>query len=64
MIDYNHPKAGDVVGDRTVINVRDTFLIFGQREGDVPNCGAYITSYREWFAYERDFQTPGAGDGP
>lgn len=53
MSDYGHPKVGDVVRDRTVINVRDEFLIFGQRENDIPNCGAYVTSYREWFAYER-----------
>lgn len=41
----SHPKAGDVVGDRTVIRVCARFILYGQREGDVPNCGSYVTSY-------------------
>jgi hypothetical protein len=47
-----HPKAGDKVGDRTIINVSEKYIIFGKREGDLENCGAYITDYREWFRYE------------
>lgn len=50
----DHPKEGDVVGARTIISVRDKFIIFGQREGDLANCGSYVTDYREWFNYEAD----------
>ena len=49
----NHPKAGDVVGARTVIRVAEKSILFGKREGELQNCGAYVTDYREWFDYER-----------
>jgi hypothetical protein len=51
-----HPKIGDKVGDRTIINVGSKYIIFGQREGDLENCGAYFTDYREWFRYEYDLE--------
>ncbi len=63
-IGEDHPKAGDVVGDRTIIRVCEKFIVFGQREGDTPNCGAYLTDYREWFDYERKaLQREIEGDG-
>jgi len=52
-INDEHPKAGDRVGDRTVIRVMSDRIIFGQDEGTAKNCGAYMTSFREWFDYER-----------
>lgn len=54
VIEDGHPKVGDVVGDRTIISVGEKIIVFGQREGDLPNCGAYLTNYREWFNYERE----------
>jgi hypothetical protein len=48
----DHPKAGDEVGDRTIIRVMEDRIIFGQAENGVRDCGAYVTSYREWFRYE------------
>jgi hypothetical protein len=49
------PKAGDVVKDRTVIRVIPAadIILFGQREGEVPNCGAYRTDLEEWLLYSR-----------
>jgi hypothetical protein len=47
-----HPKFGDEVGDRTVIRVMEKFIVYGQREGDLRNCGAYLTDFEEWFAYK------------
>ena len=49
-----HPKPGDVVGDRTVIRVMSESILFGQTENGIPNCGAWVTSYEEWFDYARD----------
>jgi hypothetical protein len=46
------PKVGDRVGDRTVINVGSRHIIFGKKEGNIENCGAYVTDFREWFVYE------------
>lgn len=53
---WEHPQAGDVVGDRTIIRVLSDRIIYGQKDGDIPNCGAYVTNYREWFEYERNAQ--------
>lgn len=52
-IGANHPKAGDVVGSRTIIRAADKWILYGQTENGIPNCGCYVTDYREWFDYER-----------
>lgn len=54
----DHPKVGDKIGKRTIIRVMPESILFGQDETradgtTATNCGAYLTSYREWFAYDR-----------
>jgi hypothetical protein len=47
-----HPKSGDEVGDRTIICVKGETIVFGQRDGDLRNCGAYVTDFEEWYEYK------------
>jgi len=42
------PRPGDEVGDRTCFSVRGNFILFGQVENGIRNCGAWITDRTEW----------------
>lgn len=45
-------KVGDRVKDRTVIRVIGQYIVFGRRERNIDNCGAYVTDFEEWFDYK------------
>jgi hypothetical protein len=49
----NLPKPGERVKDRQVIWTYDSgTIVFGKREGDSHNCGAWVTSVEEWYQYK------------